>query len=59
MREGQYSFSAPKKRQDLVELGDEYKVLSIQTGVNFSRLVFNAMQYYKENKQGVFADGKE
>lgn len=51
-REGQYSISASiKKEPHLVQLGEEYRILSIRSGINFSKLVFSAMQYYKDNNQ--------
>ncbi len=68
MREGQYTFSASlKKNPNLVELGDEYRVLSIQTGISFSTLVFRAMSYYKQegllprraHVEGGLPNGKE
>lgn len=57
MREGQYSFSASiKKHPDRVCLAEEYRILSIQTGISFSSLLFRAMEYYKE--QGQLPKGK-
>jgi hypothetical protein len=48
MRYGQYSFSAPLKRQDQIDLGEEYKMLAIKSGIPFSQLVFRAMRDYKD-----------